>query len=298
MITRQDLYKSPVRFYEQEHEYWLGMNQLVGVTTILRGVLFAHKYDGISPEILAKAAAKGTAIHEAVQSFEMGERSEHIDKPLGEWIAWPTKDIYRTVDVEYLVSDEERVASKIDLVMTEGNDIILADIKTTKECDKEYLSWQLSFYAMLFEAQTGYKVSRLVGFWWTGRVWKEVQLERKSNKEVMSVIADYFNGVERVEQKAGLPAEVTSLADAIEAMERELKEKTAKRDELKEKMMAVMKDNGCEKVDIDGRVLITLIAPTTREAFDSKAFKADHPDMYGSYVKQSAVKESLKITIR
>lgn len=220
------------------------------------------------------------------------------NKALCEWMEWKTKDIYKTIDVEYLVSDEQTIASKVDLVMLEGEDIVLADIKTTKVCDKEYLSWQLSFYAWMFEEQTGLKVSRLIGFWWSGRKWSEVELPRKSKEDVLNVINDYFQGIQRVEQKAEAPAEVTSLADAIEAMEREIKEKTAQRDELKERMMAVMKANSCEKVDIDGRVLITIVAPTTREAFDSKAFKADHPEMYGSYVKQSAVKESLKITIR
>lgn len=297
MIKKENLYKSPVQFYEQEHEYWLGMDQLVGVTTILNTVLFPDKYAGIAPDVLAKAAAKGTAIHNAVQAYETFETYENCEA-LDAWIKWTDKDKYVTWDCEYLVSDEQRIASKVDMVMAQDSDIWLADIKTTKVCDREYLAWQLSFYAEMFEAQTGLPVAGIVGFWWSGKKWEEVLLERKSAEDVKSVIEDYFNGVVRQPAAPQVPAEVTSLADAIADMERTIKEQTAKRDELKDKMLQLMKEHGCKKVDLDGKVLVTYVEPTTREAFDSKTFKADHPDMYAGYVKTSPVKESLKITVR
>jgi regulator of replication initiation timing len=81
-------------------------------------------------------------------------------------------------------------------------------------------------------------------------------------------------------------------------MEKQIKTITAQRDELKEKMLEVMRENNCDKVDIDGKVLITRVAATTRESLDSKSLKADNPELYAKYVKTSPVKESLKITVR
>ena len=47
-----------------------------------------------------------------------------------------------------------------------------------------------------------------------------------------------------------------------------------------------------------GNLLITVIAPSVRETFDSKKFKAEHEDLYGDYIKKSTTKESLKLTLR
>ena len=88
------------------------------------------------------------------------------------------------------------------------------------------------------------------------------------------------------------------MADAIASMEKQIKTITAQRDELKEKMLEVMRENNCDKVEIDGKVLITRVAATTRESLDSKSLKADNPELYAKYVKTSPVKESLKITVR
>ena len=64
---------------------------------------------------------------------------------------------------EYLVSDAMSYASSIDIIF---DDLTLADIKTTSRLDMEYLSWQLSIYAHLFEMQNpGLKVPRLLAIW-------------------------------------------------------------------------------------------------------------------------------------
>ena len=81
-------------------------------------------------------------------------------------------------------------------------------------------------------------------------------------------------------------------------MELQIKTMTTQRDELKEKILGLMRENNCDKVELDGRVLITRVAATTREALDGKALKESHPDIYAQFLKTSPVKESLKITVR
>ena len=67
---------------------------------------------------------------------------------------------------------------------------------------------------------------------------------------------------------------------------------------LKKAIKAEMEAKGILKVqDETNGMTITYIAPTYRETFDSKKFKADNPDMYDEYVKFSPVKSSIRIKL-
>lgn len=69
-------------------------------------------------------------------------------------------------------------------------------------------------------------------------------------------------------------------------------------DALKEVIKAEMEAKGILKVkDETNGMTISYIAPTSRETFDSKKFKADNPDMYDEYVKFTPVKSSIRIKI-
>ena len=300
-MKKLQLAKSEVVFNQEAHTYHLGDKELKGVTGMLKQMLFADKYAGISDEVLAKAAQYGTSVHEGVELYETlgaddGSREVQNYRKLKELAGLNFEES------EYLVSDNETIASSIDLVFTDHDGgIWLADIKTTYGgLDKEYLSWQLSVYAYLFEmANPDYKVKGLLGVWLRHDDCKMDYINRHPDAVVERLIQEYAQGLECSLSKSGeLPAEVHGLADAIASMERRIKTITAQRDELKEKMLEVMRENNCDKVDIDGKVLITRVAATTRESLDSKALKADQPELYAKYVKSSPVKESLKITVR
>ena len=295
------LSKSSVVFDQEAHTYHLDGVELSGVTTMLKKMLFADKYAGISEEVLAKAAQYGTSVHEGVELFEtLGADDGSLEvknyRKLKEMAG------FNFEESEYLVSDNKTIASSIDLVFTDHDGgIWLADIKTTYGgLDKEYLSWQLSVYAYLFEmANPNLKVKGLIGIWLRHDEFKLDYISRKHDAYIERLIHEYADNLECTLSKSdGLPAEVHGLADAIASMEKQIKTITAQRDELKEKMLEVMRENNCDKVEIDGKVLITRVAATTRESLDSKSLKADNPDLYAKYLKISPVKESLKITVR
>ena len=67
--------------------------------------------------------------------------------------------------------------------------------------------------------------------------------------------------------------------------------------ELKKRILAEMELHGILKIDTDD-VTITYIAPTTRETFDSKAFRKDNPSLYDEYVKIGAVAPSVRIKLK
>lgn len=297
-MKQLQLTKSEVVFNQEAHTYHLGDKELKGVTGMLSAMLFKDKYAGIDEAVLAKAAAYGSGVHEAVELWH----TLGIDDGSPELATYKKIEGYNFEASEYLVSDNETIASSIDLVFTnKDGEIILADIKTTYGgLDKEYLSWQLSTYAYLFEKQNpGLVVSELLGIWLRHNEGKVEAIQRRSPAEIEQLIFEYANGLECTLSKgAELPAEVTTLADAIADMETQIKTMTAQRDELKEKILGLMRDNNCDKVELDGRVLITRVAATTRESLDSKSLKADNPELYAKYLKTSPVKESLKITVR
>lgn len=155
------LKKSRVVFDEIAHTYFLDGMELSGITPILHRQLFPDKYGDIAPEVLGRAAEYGKGIHELI------EICDTIDPDNQD-------DVYRSyrgllssvgldrLDNEYLVSDNVRFASSIDLVCS---DFSLCDFKCTAKFDADYLSWQLSIYAYLFELQNGFPSGRLFGIW-------------------------------------------------------------------------------------------------------------------------------------
>lgn len=223
MITgneiREQLYQSPVQFIEDRandmHEYWLGFDTLQGVTTILKNVIFYNKYSDIDPAVLRRAADRGTAIHEAVQAYLDGLPQPGCAPEFEGVVAAALESFkmfqqttkvgtWQHVASEYMVSNEEDVASKVDLIEAEQtpdgqHDLILVDIKTTSELDEEYLSWQLSVYKVYFERQNGFGTwnnVRLYAYWYDipHNSWSLVPIRFKGVDAVRDLIQAYRDG--------------------------------------------------------------------------------------------------------
>lgn len=83
----------------------------------------------------------------------------------------------------------------------------------------------------------------------------------------------------------------------IRATEARMKKEKEEYDAFKAELIQAMEQNGVVKIDTD-EVLINYVAATNRETFDSKAFKADMPDLYNEYIKFSEVKPSVRIKVK
>lgn len=95
----------------------------------------------------------------------------------------------------------------------------------------------------------------------------------------------------------GLPVLNENIANElidIEMMAKSLKERA---DALKAEILAAMEKNNIVKVDTPS-MLISYIAPTDRETLDTKALKAELPEIYDSYCKITPVKASIRIKVR
>ena len=223
MITgkeiREQLYESPVQFIEDRpnniHEYWLGFGTLQGVTTILKNVIFYDKYSDIDPAVLRRAADRGTAIHEAIQAYLDGQPQPACAPEFEGVVAAALESFkmfqqttkvgtWQHVASEHMVSNEEDVASKVDLIeaehtFDESYDLILVDIKTTSELDEEYLSWQLSTYKVFFEARNGFgswNAIRLYAYWYDipNNRWSYLPIPFKGYDAVADLVQAYRDG--------------------------------------------------------------------------------------------------------
>lgn len=87
------------------------------------------------------------------------------------------------------------------------------------------------------------------------------------------------------------------VSSAIAEYERTIDYLKGKVDAIKKTILEEMEKNGIIKIETDD-VVITYIASTERETFDSKTFRKDHSDLYDDYIKMSPVKASIKIKVK
>lgn len=89
------------------------------------------------------------------------------------------------------------------------------------------------------------------------------------------------------------------ISSKIAEFEKQIKAIEEKEKAIKEAIKAEMEAKGIIKVEdeING-MSISYIAPTYRETFATKRFKADKPDLYDEYITMTPVKASIRITLK
>ena len=320
-MRQTQLIQSPVQFIENRaegmHHYMLGLNELTGVTTILKDVIYRDKYTGIDEAVLRNAADRGTAIHEAVQAYMMGVDYEldpylqpyELDARVA-WDAWTNNPACAGLvaeAVEYLVSDCKEIASKIDVVrqVADGK-FAIADIKTTYQVDIEYVSWQLSVYKYLFERQNpNSEVVQMQVFWYNRRekMWRLDDIPDKGTAEVERLLDAWRKGEfwgMPMPADTEYPAPLLNIGQMYAEMEQAVKDATAKRDEFRDRMLAAMTDAGIEQVKAEG-FTCSLVGESERKGFDYKRMIKEHPDladMFGEYETTTKVKPSIHIILK
>ena len=300
-----DLTTSPIIFDPEAHEYLLIAEDFTstaysGVTSILSKVLFPNKYKDVDADVLARAAARGTRIHELCQDTDTIPTPKREDDV--QYV--PEVTNYELIKVsnkitmianEYLVSrDDWGIASQIDCVDSEGN---LYDIKTTYRLDTEYVSWQLSFYAEMYEHQNPtLKAGRLYAIWLRGTESKLVEVPRKTTEQIEQVIKAWQAGETLTTADGDDIDRLVAIEEQIAQLKDSLSELETKRLQALEPIQAKMLEDGVKSVD-NPRIKITIVADSTSTRFDSKRFKADHSDLFDQYSTTSTRAGYIKTTL-
>lgn len=294
------LANSPVVFEELSHKYFLDGKELSGITSLLDRQGLKTDYEGIPEKVLEKAKQYGSLVHQQIEMYDAMGCTTPTTEELEKYQRLKDKHSLKVSANEYLVSDNDWVASSIDVVL---EDCSLADIKTTSKLDEEYVSWQLSIYAYLFELQNpGMIVPHLFAIWIprSKKAAKLVELERKPSEWCKELIACDKRG-----EKYQVPTpsidvnEVVIHKDVVAQvveLERKLKELNQLKKELQQGLLEQMKANNIKSFKCDTLQLIYK-EPTTRESIDSKMLQDKYPDIYRECLKESQVKESITIKV-
>lgn len=300
-----ELTTSPIIFDPEAHEYLLIGEDFTstvysGVMSILSEVLFPNKYKDVGDDVLARAAARGTRIHELCQASDTiptdrREGDEQYDAEVTNYELLKASNGITMIANEYLVSrDDWGVASQIDCVDSEGN---LYDIKTTYRLDTEYVSWQLSFYAEMFEAQNPtLKAGKLYAIWLRGTESKLVEVPRKTPEQVEQVIQAWQAGETLTTAEGDDIDRLVAIKEQIAILKDSLSELETKRTQALEPIQARMIEDGVKSVD-NPHIKITLVADSTSTRFDSKRFKADHSDLFKEYSTETTRAGYIKTTL-
>ncbi len=298
-----ELKKSDVEFNQELHIYTLGDITLQGITGMIGRQLFPQKYSDVPKEILDKAAKRGSLIHETIEVMDdLGVTSDSEEaKGYTE-----LKELYglQYEASEYLVSDNRHFASCIDKVYREsGFEFSLGDIKTTYNLDKDYIRWQLSIYAYLFELQNPEcKVVRLFGIWLRGNIHELVEVQRIPDEVIKNLLESEVEGRQFVNPYA-IPTLGGTLPDRYKGMEKSIVEIleqariwVEKKKELSEGVMKAMVEAGAYSWKGDS-VCFTRKKDSIRKEFDKKAFEKDYPDLYKKYMKETPVIGSVTLKV-
>lgn len=317
-MEKKALVSSPVMFNEEHHTYTLNGHQLSGVTPIIAW-LFPNVYQGIPERVLAQAAAHGSAVHKACEVYDSLDILPDDDelKEVVRQYASVTKIFPDVTCSEYLVSDEHRIASCIDKVFDDDS---LADIKTTSKVHGLMVQLQLSIYAWLYERQNPERKVPALYLIWLPKPQYGTPMVKQLDRipasicehivEIWANDGDPLNAVAALSgagvhledmnsttRKAGeIPEAVQTLVDELMVVKKQLDFLSDREKEIKNSLLVAMSNLNEDKWSSD-LIQISKKAAYLRESIDTKAFKADNPELYAKYKKETKVSESLTYKI-
>lgn len=236
---------------------------------------------------------------------------------------------------ELTVSDNSKYASQIDngwlkkdtlgiwLIDTKSNNIELYPLcgyfvpnyfTHGESALKEYLSWQLSVYAVLFEEENpGVKVEGLACNWLRKSEDAFWIIERKPDNLVKELLRSeclhtdnghvYFhpdlsvfgigcNTPVKVEEKT--PVAPEDVVVYVAGLIKQKKEIDDKLDEAKKGLRMAMEQHGVKTADF-GVFKATIAADSKKTLFDTARLKKEHPEIYKQYATERTQKGSFTI---
>jgi hypothetical protein len=310
-MNAKQLNMSPVLFNEDGHTYTLHGHELSGVTPIIHW-LFPETYKGIPASVLNNAADYGSMIHKKCELFD--STGFNADDPdVQAYKELMEQKGFKVLLSEYLVSDEEKIASAIDKVTDEFD---LLDLKTTSKVHIPNVTMQLSIYAWLFEMQNpGVKAGELYCVWLPKPQYGQpdiIHLKRVSPEVCKEIVEIWANGgdllnartilasvgfeFERQRQAGDIPQNLTDYMDELIDIYQAKKQLEEREKVLKELFLSEMVKAGADKWNSD-LIEISRKGAYERTSIDTTALKKQMPDVYESYKKVTKVAESISYKV-
>lgn len=270
--------------------------ELSGCTIVLKRYGISPNYSAIPDSVMDNASERGSRIHKEISDYiNFGTCETEAQKEYA-------KLGLDSIASEYLVSDNENFATSIDVVL---GDCSLVDIKTTYTLHVNYLSWQLSINAYLFELQNPeLKVPKLYGAYYKkDGTFSVVEVQRIPVDEVKRLLSAYLNDEEFTPSQTKVTTGDTRIAEIyeLEKFIATIKQDAEVAENRKKKLLNTLYDemskNGVDKIENDF-MTITKVSPTESTRVDSGMLKTLHPAIYNEVLKKSQVKGYVKVKIK
>ena len=299
---------SGILFKEDTHQYFLGGEELRGITSTLLHTAFPDKYLGVSTKNLDHAAERGKLVHRALKDYfdgafvqpGMAEVGDEVKKLFSREgltpIAW-----------EYIVTDGKEFASPIDiLAMGQDGGLSIIDTKTTSTLDYSYVAYQTAIYERFFRLQNpDLNVSRRYALWVSVdddfKFRSRPRLERLPavSDSALDELVDCYHDGTTFNPMMGykeFPDMVRDACAQVVEYVRQQEEASQRVDELKERLLYLMQQYDIKKFT-NGELSLTVVPEIQTRRFDSTRFKKEHQNLYDEYTSTSTRAAYLKITI-
>ena len=137
-----------LEYFDETHTYLYDGIMLPSVTQIL-GVKYKNDYASVPPAVLNNAAKRGTAVHKAIENFNVsgyddGSEAVRNFKFLQKQYGFEVLDSELPI---VLFKDDIPIAcGRLDMTMLIDGQTGIADIKTVSALNKEKIAYQLNLY--------------------------------------------------------------------------------------------------------------------------------------------------------
>lgn len=290
-----------VKFNKKNHTYTLIKDNgekinLVSVTTLLKKHEITPDYSNVNENVLKAKAERGSVIHEELEQY-INHKKLGFTNELENFIKACKKHNILPSKSEFMVWNDE-IAGTVDVAGIIDGQTFLGDFKTTTTLHREAVAWQLSLYAYLMNE----KFDKFLCIHFPDEDTCNIVEIKPIEKEEIERLLECERNCELFQKKT-LELDTVScekiltIQQELKTLDDRKKELEKAESELKQMLIEKMEETGVKSIDNE-YFKITYVAPTTRETIDSARIKKELPEIAEQYVKTSAIKASVRITLK
>lgn len=290
-----------VKFNKKNHTYTLIKDNgekinLVSVTTLLKKHEITPDYSNVNENVLKAKAERGSVIHEELEQY-INHKKLGFTSELENFIKACKKHNILPSKSEFMVWNDE-IAGTVDVAGIIDGQTFLGDFKTTTTLHREAVAWQLSLYAYLMNE----KFDKFLCIHFPDEDTCNIVEIKPIEKEEIERLLECERNCELFQKKT-LELDTVScekiltIQQELKTLDDRKKELEKAESELKQMLIEKMEETGVKSIDNE-YFKITYVAPTTRETIDSARIKKELPEIAEQYVKTSAIKASVRITLK
>lgn len=301
-----------IQFDDATHQYSKLGSTYISATQLLKKYGLSVDYGGIPAAVLAKAAAKGNAVHKALEEYIKGDQSMILlfneVNMFDQYIKARGIDLSKAKSEEMLCDDQYQIAGTIDFQYIEGNTYYVSDFKTTSSLHIDVVAWQLSIYNYLVSGgdMLKYYFNQMKVFHFTnGRMYvKDVYtIDYDAVKELFEAHKNNLPTYTYVRSsKVITPTQDTVLnqiMNEIETYDSHLNKLKEERD----KLLMIAKENMITQKDYSYKtntLNITYMLPQERRSLDTtkvKNYLTSIGEDIDSYMRTTITSDSIRISL-